>query len=98
MQVVIKASNVLVLVFASGLIPFLRNCYISLLSHHSVGSQILPPDDPVNKLSDQYWKIRADEVPKEELRAGPHDRLLHVYHFRQDKLNEDQVSCCAPGL
>ncbi|GAQ84171.1 Ubiquitin carboxyl-terminal hydrolase [Klebsormidium nitens] len=53
--------------------------------------KILPPGDPVDKISDQYWKIRAEEVPEEELQAGPQDRLLHVYHFRRDKLNKDQA-------
>lgn len=62
----------------------------------------------MDKISDQYWKIRAEEVPEEERQAGPQDRLLHVYHFRRDKLNKDQVSlnpaktisphCALPGM
>ncbi|GAQ80905.1 putative ubiquitin carboxyl-terminal hydrolase [Klebsormidium nitens] len=51
-------------------------------------SKVLPPGD---KISDQCWKIRAEEVPTEEVDAGPNDRLLHVYHFRRDKLNKDQA-------
>jgi hypothetical protein len=77
----------------SGRLPPRRQCATGgPFSDPGCSWQILPPGDPVDKISDQYWKIRAEEVPEEERQAGPQDRLLHVYHFRRDKLNKDQVS------
>ena len=40
--------------------------------------------DDIETINDQYWTIRAEEVPEEELRATAEDKLVHVRHFYRD--------------
>ncbi|KAL4560643.1 hypothetical protein LXL04_032796 [Taraxacum kok-saghyz] len=35
----------------------------------------------IEEINDQYWTLRAEEIPEEEKDLGPTDRLIHVYHF-----------------
>lgn len=36
--------------------------------------------------------IPSLQIPEEEKNLGPHDRLIHVYHFSKD-LTQNQVVC-----
>ncbi|KAK4385482.1 Ubiquitin carboxyl-terminal hydrolase 12, partial [Sesamum angolense] len=42
------------------------------------------PARKIENINDQYWTLRAEEIPEEEKNLGPHDRLIHVYHFMKD--------------
>ncbi|KAK8942800.1 Ubiquitin carboxyl-terminal hydrolase 13 [Platanthera zijinensis] len=52
--------------------------------------KIFPPTEKIENINDQYWTLRAEEIPEEEKNLGPHDRLIHVYHFMKD-LNQNQM-------
>ncbi|KAL7228353.1 hypothetical protein ACSBR2_007135 [Camellia fascicularis] len=43
--------------------------------------KIFPLNEKIENINDQYWTLRAEEIPEEEKNLGPHDRLIHVYHF-----------------
>ncbi|KAL0008201.1 hypothetical protein SO802_009703 [Lithocarpus litseifolius] len=54
--------------------------------------KIFPLSEKIENINDQYWTLRAEEVPEEEKNLGPHDRLIHVYHFMKDTAqNQAQV-------
>ncbi|KAJ1432182.1 Ubiquitin specific protease, conserved site [Sesbania bispinosa] len=46
--------------------------------------KVFPPNEKIENINDQYWTLRAEEVPEEEKNLGTHDRLIHVYHFTKD--------------
>ncbi|XP_071724792.1 ubiquitin C-terminal hydrolase 12-like isoform X2 [Rutidosis leptorrhynchoides] len=46
--------------------------------------KIFPPNEKIENINDQYWTLRAEEIPEEEKNLGTHDRLIHVYHFMKD--------------
>lgn len=46
--------------------------------------KIFPPSEKIENINDQYWTLRAEEIPEEEKNLGPHDRLIHVYHFTKE--------------
>ncbi|KAK8468307.1 hypothetical protein PHAVU_006G008480 [Phaseolus vulgaris] len=46
--------------------------------------KVFPPNEKIENINDQYWTLRAEEIPDEEKSLGPHDRLIHVYHFNKD--------------
>ncbi|KAK7306657.1 hypothetical protein VNO77_44609 [Canavalia gladiata] len=46
--------------------------------------KVFPPNEKIENINDQYWTLRAEEIPEEEKNLGPHDRLIHVYHFNKD--------------
>ncbi|KAG0497188.1 hypothetical protein HPP92_001879 [Vanilla planifolia] len=52
--------------------------------------KIFPLSEKIENINDQYWTLRAEEVPEEEKHLSPHDRLIHVYHFLKDA-NQNQV-------
>ncbi|KAK4765694.1 hypothetical protein SAY86_026784 [Trapa natans] len=47
--------------------------------------KIFPLNEKIENINDQYWTLRAEEIPEEEKDLGPHDRLIHVYHFMKDQ-------------
>ncbi|XP_011032955.1 PREDICTED: ubiquitin carboxyl-terminal hydrolase 12-like isoform X1 [Populus euphratica] len=54
--------------------------------------KIFPHNEKIENINDQYWTLRAEEVPEEEKNLAPHDRLIHVYHFMKDTTqNQVQV-------
>lgn len=54
--------------------------------------KIFPLNDKIENINDQYWTLRAEEIPEEEKILGLHDRLIHVYHFMKDPAqNQVQV-------
>jgi len=53
--------------------------------------KIFAPSEKIENINDQYWTLRAEEVPEEEKNLGPFDRLIHVYHFSKDTQNQTQV-------
>ncbi|KAE9589796.1 putative ubiquitinyl hydrolase 1 [Lupinus albus] len=46
--------------------------------------KIFPLSEMIDNINDQYWTLRAEEIPEEEKNLGPRDRLIHVYHFMKD--------------
>ncbi|TYH09886.1 hypothetical protein ES288_A07G133400v1 [Gossypium darwinii] len=46
--------------------------------------KIFPPSEKIENINDQYWTLRAEEIPEEEKNLGPNDRLIHVYHFTKE--------------
>ncbi|KAL3715935.1 hypothetical protein ACJRO7_007657 [Eucalyptus globulus] len=46
--------------------------------------KIFPSSEKIENINDQYWTLRAEEIPEEEKDLGPHDRLIHVYHFMKE--------------
>ncbi|XP_019434168.1 PREDICTED: ubiquitin carboxyl-terminal hydrolase 12-like isoform X2 [Lupinus angustifolius] len=46
--------------------------------------KVFPPTEKIESINDQYWTLRAEEIPDEEKNLGPHNRLIHVYHFTKD--------------
>ncbi|XP_021973074.2 ubiquitin carboxyl-terminal hydrolase 12 isoform X1 [Helianthus annuus] len=53
--------------------------------------KIFPLNEKIENINDQYWTLRAEEVPEEEKDLGPQDRLIHVYHFTKDTTQNQQV-------
>nr|ACN26861.1 unknown [Zea mays] len=51
--------------------------------------KIFPLHEKIENINDQYWTLRAEEIPEEEKNIGPNDRLIHVYHFKKD-INQTQ--------
>ncbi|WOL02144.1 ubiquitin carboxyl-terminal hydrolase 13-like [Canna indica] len=52
--------------------------------------KVFPPSEKIENINDQYWTLRAEEIPEEEKNLGPQDRLIHVYHFMKDP-NQNQM-------
>jgi len=51
-----------------------------------------PPNEKIENINDQYWTLRAEEIPEDEKDIGPLDRLIHVYHFTKESAqNQMQV-------
>ncbi|PWA57689.1 ubiquitin-specific protease 13 [Artemisia annua] len=46
--------------------------------------KIFQLNEKIENITDQYWTIRAEEIPEEQKDLGPQDRLIHVYHFTKD--------------
>uniref|UniRef100_A0A0D6QRD3 ubiquitinyl hydrolase 1 n=1 Tax=Araucaria cunninghamii TaxID=56994 RepID=A0A0D6QRD3_ARACU len=61
------------------------NAEIRLLEvfYHKI-YKIFPLNEKIENINDQYWTLRAEEIPEEEKNLGPLDRLIHVYHFTKD--------------
>ncbi|KAL0337100.1 UNVERIFIED_CONTAM: Ubiquitin carboxyl-terminal hydrolase 12 [Sesamum calycinum] len=54
--------------------------------------KIFPVHEKIENINDQYWTLRAEEIPEEEKNLGPNDRLIHVYHFTKETAqNQVQV-------
>jgi ubiquitin carboxyl-terminal hydrolase 7 len=54
--------------------------------------KIFPLTEKIENINDQYWTLRAEEIPEEEKNLGLHDRLIHVYHFTKETAqNQMQV-------
>ncbi|KAG5583202.1 hypothetical protein H5410_053829 [Solanum commersonii] len=59
---------------------------------NEIKSKIFPLSEKIENINDQYWTLRAEEIPEEEKNLGPHDRLIHVYHFtKETPQNQMQV-------
>ncbi|KAG9144484.1 hypothetical protein Leryth_014518 [Lithospermum erythrorhizon] len=46
--------------------------------------KIFPVSEKIDNINDQYWTLRAEEIPEEEKNLGSSDRLIHVYHFTKE--------------
>ncbi|KAJ9559114.1 hypothetical protein OSB04_013728 [Centaurea solstitialis] len=54
--------------------------------------KVFPLTEKIENINDQYWTLRAEEIPEEEKNLGPLDRLIHVYHFTKETAqNQMQV-------
>ncbi|KAJ7528132.1 hypothetical protein O6H91_16G085500 [Diphasiastrum complanatum] len=53
--------------------------------------KIFPLSEKIENINDQYWTLRAEEIPEEEKNLGPQDRLIHVYHFNRDASQTNMV-------
>ncbi|XP_058215957.1 ubiquitin C-terminal hydrolase 13-like isoform X1 [Rhododendron vialii] len=51
--------------------------------YHKI-NKIFPIDEKIENINDQFWTLRAEEIPEEEKKLGPHDRLIHAHHFKVD--------------
>ncbi|XP_047971318.1 ubiquitin C-terminal hydrolase 12-like isoform X2 [Salvia hispanica] len=40
--------------------------------------------EKIESINDNYLALQAEEIPEEEKHLGPHDRLIHVYHFMNE--------------
>ncbi|KAJ4829155.1 ubiquitin carboxyl-terminal hydrolase 13 [Turnera subulata] len=59
--------------------------------HHRI-YKVFPPNEKIENINDQYWTLRAEEIPEEEKTIGPNDRLIHVYHFTKEAgQNQTQI-------
>lgn len=53
--------------------------------------KIFPATEVIENINDQYWTLRAEEIPEEERSLGPLDRLIHVYHYTREASNPQMV-------
>jgi ubiquitin carboxyl-terminal hydrolase 7 len=53
--------------------------------------KIFPLNEKIENINDQYWTLRAEEIPDEEKELGVQDRLIHVYHFLRDPAQNQMV-------
>ncbi|CAN8298447.1 unnamed protein product [Cochlearia groenlandica] len=53
--------------------------------------KIFPATERIENINDQYWTLRAEEIPEEEKNIGPNDRLILVYHFAKETGQNQQV-------
>lgn len=53
--------------------------------------KIFPLQEKIENINDQYWTLRAEEIPEEDKNLGPQDRLIHVYHFMKDTAQNQQI-------
>ena len=47
--------------------------------------KVFQATDEIDSINDQYWTIRAEDIPPEEHVAGAEDKLVHVRHFYRDQ-------------
>ncbi|KAK6139773.1 hypothetical protein DH2020_026449 [Rehmannia glutinosa] len=52
--------------------------------------KIFPNHEKIENINDQYWTLRAEEIPEEEKNIGPNDKMIHVYHFTKE-IAQNQV-------
>ncbi|KAL7084732.1 hypothetical protein ACP275_14G239300 [Erythranthe tilingii] len=52
--------------------------------------KIFSSSEKIESINDNYWTLRAEEIPEEEKNLGPHDCLIHVYHFMNEE-NQNQM-------
>ncbi|PWA50667.1 ubiquitin-specific protease 13 [Artemisia annua] len=52
--------------------------------------KIFQLNEKIENINDQYWTIRAEEIPEEQKDLGPQHSLIHVYHFTKDS-SQNQV-------
>ncbi|CAA0841356.1 Ubiquitin carboxyl-terminal hydrolase 13 [Striga hermonthica] len=52
--------------------------------------KIFPSSEKIETINDNYWTLRAEEIPEEERNLGEHDCLIHVYHFMNEE-NQNQM-------
>ncbi|KAK6131638.1 hypothetical protein DH2020_034652 [Rehmannia glutinosa] len=52
--------------------------------------KIFPNHEKIENINDQYWTLRAEEIPEEEKNLGPNDKMIHVYHFTKE-IAQNQV-------
>ncbi|KAI3837024.1 hypothetical protein MKW98_005357, partial [Papaver atlanticum] len=46
--------------------------------------KIFSLSEKIENADDQFWTLRAEEIPEEEKNLGPQERLIHVYHYTID--------------
>ncbi|KAL6499702.1 ubiquitin carboxyl-terminal hydrolase 13 [Orobanche gracilis] len=52
--------------------------------------KIFPSSEKIETINDNYWTLRAEEIPEEEQNLAAHDYLIHVYHFTNEE-NQNQM-------
>ncbi|KAL6527893.1 ubiquitin carboxyl-terminal hydrolase 13 [Orobanche minor] len=52
--------------------------------------KIFPSSEKIETINDNYWTLRAEEIPEEEQNLSAHDYLIHVYHFTNEE-NQNQM-------
>ncbi|GAB2263919.1 hypothetical protein Droror1_Dr00026053 [Drosera rotundifolia] len=46
--------------------------------------KILNRSQSIESIDDNYWSLRAEEIPEEEKNMGPDDHVVHVAHYMKD--------------
>ncbi|MCO5606522.1 hypothetical protein L7F22_060710 [Adiantum nelumboides] len=46
--------------------------------------KVFSVNEKIENINDQYWTLRAEEIPEEELHMSSNSRAIHVYHFTRD--------------
>ncbi|KAJ0905468.1 putative ubiquitinyl hydrolase 1 [Helianthus annuus] len=59
--------------------------------------KIFPLTEKIENINDQYWTLRAEEIPEEEKNLGPQDRLIHVYHFTKEAAQNQMFAFLSLG-
>jgi len=68
-------------------LPIDRSLRMMELFNHRI-YKVFSYDEEIDTINDQYWTIRAEEIPLEERNMDPEDRVVQVRHFYQDaKMN-----------
>lgn len=52
--------------------------------------KIFPSGEKIESINDNYWTLRAEEIPEEEKHLGSNGCLIHVYHFMKEE-NQNQA-------
>ncbi|KAA6424444.1 MAG: hypothetical protein FRX49_05656 [Trebouxia sp. A1-2] len=47
--------------------------------------KVFDEKDDIEGINDQYWHLRAEAVPEDQLSVSEQDQLMHVYHFTCDQ-------------
>lgn len=55
--------------------------------------QVFGEKDDIDNINDQYWHLRAEAVPEDQLSVSEQDQLMHVYHFSCDQ--QSHVGHCS---
>lgn len=50
-------------------------------------------DEPISKINDSYWVMRAEAVPEDELEEAEDDLTIHVGHV---SVTEGKHVCSSP--
>ncbi|KAL3835481.1 hypothetical protein ACJIZ3_010217 [Penstemon smallii] len=57
--------------------------------HHKI-YKIYSIHQKIEIINDDYWTLRAEEIPEEEKNLRPNERMIHVYHFTQDNAQNQE--------
>eukprot|EP00899_Mesostigma_viride_P016141 jgi/Mesvir1/24528/Mv21868-RA.1 len=51
-----------------------------------------PLTESIANMDDTYWGLRVEEIPEEERRMGPRDKIISVSHFQKNPPNSSVVT------
>lgn len=56
--------------------------------------QVFDDKEDIENMNDQYWQLRAEAVPEEQLSVSEQDQLIPVSHFSSSSDQSSTVSAC----